>query len=357
VTDEDWRDARELVMRHGWNAVAYQILNPGMSLWFSASRDAVAGYATFANVRVIAGAPVCAHERLADVAHELESDARRAGQRVLYFGAGERLERLYRDSPAHRLVQLGAQPVWDPREWPSIVRRKASLRAQLNRARNKQVRVEEWPIARARASAELRVVLHDWLASRGLPPLGFMVTTDLLTRGDDRRVFVALRGAPSTIVGFLVATPVPARTGWLVEEWPREPAAPNGTTHLLVDAAMRGFAESGATYATLGLAPLSTRGGAVGASEPLWLRATLGWLRAHGRRFYNFRGLEAFKAGFQPAAWDPIFAITEGRRFTPRSLRAVAGVFSGGSPEVLVLRALASAARHELRRLVPRIDG
>jgi phosphatidylglycerol lysyltransferase len=356
VTDTSWEAARELVMRYGWNAVAYQILNPGMSLWFSASRDAVAGYARFAHVRVIAGAPVCAHDRLADVAQELESDAKRAGDRVLYFGAGERLERLYRDSPAHRLVQLGAQPVWDPRDWAAIVQRKSSLRAQLNRARNKHVRVEEWPIARARASAELHAVLHEWLASRGLPPLGFMVTTDLLRRGDDRRVFVALRGDASAVVGFLVATPVPARRGWLVEEWPRTLTAPNGTTQLLVDAAMRAFAESGAGYATLGLAPLSTRGAAAGGPEPLWLRATLGWVRAHGRRFYNFRGLEAFKAGFQPSAWEPIFAIAAGGRFTPRTLHAVAGVFSGGSPELLVLRALASAARLEARRLTGRTN-
>ena len=356
MTDEQWDAARELVMRHGWNAVSYQILNPGMSLWFSASRDAVVGYASFAGVRVVAGAPVCAPAALAGVARELEADTKRLGERVLYFGAGERLERLYRESPAHRLVQLGAQPVWNPQEWPAIVRRKASLRAQLNRARNKGVRVEEWHVARARASAELRAVLHEWLSTRGLPPLGFMTTTDLLRRGDDRRVFVALRGEQSSIVGFLVATPVPARHGWLVEEWPRIPSAPNGTTHLLVDAAMRAFAESGAAYATLGLAPLSKLGAPQPSGhEPLWLRATLGWVRAHGRRFYNFRGLEAFKAGFQPPTWDPIFAITQGRRFTPRALRAVAGVFSGGSPELLVLRALASAGGQELRRLTGRV--
>jgi phosphatidylglycerol lysyltransferase len=198
-------------------------------------------------------------------------------------------------------------------------------------------------------------VLHEWLASRGLPPLGFMVTTDLLSRGDDRRVFVALRGDPGEVVGFLVATPVPARQGWLVEEWPRSPSAPNGTTHLLVDAAMRAFAASGAAFATLGLAPLSTRGTTYPNRDPLWLRAVLGWLRAHGRRFYNFRGLEAFKAGFLPPEWNPIFAITEGARFTPGTLRAVAGVFSGGSPELLVLRALTSAVRQELRRVALRV--
>ena len=357
MSDEDWDAAHQLVMRHGWNAVSYQILNPGMSLWFSASRDAAAGYATYAGVRVVAGAPVCSPERLAGVADELEADAKRAGERVLYFGAGDRLERLSRDSASHRLVHLGAQPVWNPQEWAGIVQRKSSLRAQLNRARNKQVHIEEWPIARARASAELQDVLREWLASRGLPPLGFMTTTDLLRRGDERRVFVALRGAESAIVGFLVATPVPARGGWLVEEWPRTSNAPNGTTQLLVDAAMRAFAESGSGYATLGLAPLSTRGVSPPAREPFWLRAILGWVRAHGRRFYNFRGLEAFKAGFMPPTWEPIFAIAQGRRFTPRTLRAVAGVFSGGSPELLVLRALTSAVKQEVRRVTRRLRG
>jgi phosphatidylglycerol lysyltransferase len=348
--DGSWDAARALVLRYGWNATAYQLLNPGMQRWFSVAGDAVAGYADFATTRVVAGGPVCSPERLPAVAQELEASANAVGRRVLYFGAGERLERLYAGAPHHRLVQLGAQPVWDPRQWASVVRGKASLRAQLNRARNKGVHVEEWPIARARESQALRDVLRDWLATRGLPALRFMTGTDLLESGDDRRVFVATQSSRS-IVGFLVATPVPARRGWLVEEWPRGPAAPNGTTHLLVDAAMRAFAESGSSYASLGLAPLSSRGAGNGGPPPLWLRAVLQWVRAHGRRFYNFAGLESFKASLQPAEWEPVFAVVQGRDFSPRMLRAVAGVFSGGTPELFVARALLAATRHEVGRL------
>ncbi len=35
---------RELVLRHGWNTTAYQLLNPGLSYWFSEEGDACAGY-------------------------------------------------------------------------------------------------------------------------------------------------------------------------------------------------------------------------------------------------------------------------------------------------------------------------
>src|SRR4051794_26608006 len=86
--------ARSLVLRHGWNAMAYQILNPGMRLWFSADGEGVAGYVCAANYRVVAGAPICPPERLAETAAELAADTRRAGQRLCYFGAQDRLHHL-----------------------------------------------------------------------------------------------------------------------------------------------------------------------------------------------------------------------------------------------------------------------
>jgi hypothetical protein len=36
--------ARDLILRYGWNATAYQLLNPGIELWFSRRGDAVIGF-------------------------------------------------------------------------------------------------------------------------------------------------------------------------------------------------------------------------------------------------------------------------------------------------------------------------
>ena len=49
--------ARALVLQHGWNATAYQIVNPGIALWFARAGDAVAGYVRRSRTRVVAGAP------------------------------------------------------------------------------------------------------------------------------------------------------------------------------------------------------------------------------------------------------------------------------------------------------------
>lgn len=342
--------ARALVLRHGWNATAYQILNPGFRLWFSAAGDAVAGYVEAAGHRVVGGAPVCAPERLAAVAAEFERAAEVAGRRVCYFAAGARLEAVYRESAHHARVLLGAQPVWEPRGWPAIVRAHASLRGQLNRARNKGVVVREWASERATGHPGLGRCLREWLAGRGLPPLHFLVEPDTLERLVDRRVFVAERaGEP---VGFLVASPVPARRGWLVEQFVRGHGAPNGTVESMVDAAMRALAADGAAYVTLGLAPLSRHAPPTAGRNPLWVRLLFAWMRAHGRRFYHFDGLDAFKAKLDPVAWEPIFAVSREPRFSPRTLWAVAAAFGNGSPLALLARGVGRAARQEVRWLL-----
>lgn len=84
-------------------------------------------------------------------------------------------------------------------------------------------------------------------------------------------------------------------------------------------------------------------------APPLSLRLLLGWVRVHGRRFYNFEGLNQFKAKFQPEEWEPIYAVTNRRRVSVRTLYAIAGAFGGTSPVLFVghalLRALAQEAR------------
>jgi phosphatidylglycerol lysyltransferase len=211
------------------------------------------------------------------------------------------------------------------------------------------VAVTCWPAHRATDAPALSRCLTEWLATRGLPPLHFLVEPASLSLLEDRRVFVAERRGE--VVGFLIASPVPARAGWLLEQIVRGRAAPNGTAELLVDAAMRAAARDGSGYATLGLVPLSRRARVPSYPNPLWLRLLVGWARAHGRRFYNFDGLDAFKAKFRPARWDPVFAIARAPRFSPGMLHATLAAFTTGSLAAAVARGLGRAAVREFQIL------
>ncbi len=337
--------ARALVLRHGWNAMAYQILNPGMRLWFSPGGDGVVGYARaaglFSGYRVVAGAPVCPPERLAGIATEFAADTRRAGQRLCYFGAQERLTHLLAGRGPASALLLGAQPTWDPRHWSTILAGKSSLRAQVARARNKGVTVQPWPSSER---PELQRCLSEWLRTRGLPPMHFLVEWNILPHLLDRRLYVAERAG--RVVGFLIASPIPLRNGWLIEQIIRGRAAPNGTNELLLDTAIRAMAEQGAGYVTLGLSPLS-RAASQDPVPPWSVRLLLAWIRVHGRRFYNFEGLETFKRKFQPEGWEPIYAVADRPRISLQTLYAIAGAFGGTSPVLFIGRALLRALAQE----------
>jgi len=326
--------------------MAYQILNPGMRLWFSPDGEAVVGYVTANNYRIVGGAPVCAPERLARTAAEFSEDTRRARQRLCYFGAQGRLMDQLVPQGAGSALLLGAQPVWDPRHWRSILAGKASLRAQLSRARNKGVAVRPLREEIEARRPDLQRVLDEWLSTRGLPPMHFLVEWNILPRLLDRRLFVAERGGET--IGFLIASPVPARNGWLIEQIIRGHAAPNGTTELLLDTAICSLAEEGAGYVTLGLSPLS-RAVPQEPVPPWTLRLPLAWVRVHGKRFYRFEGLEHFKRKFLPESWEPIYAITDRPRISLRVLYAIAGAFGGTSPVLFIGHALLRAMAQEAR--------
>ncbi len=334
-------------MRYGWNSTAYQILNPGIQHWFHPTGQAVVGYVRKHRYLLVAGAPVCAPEALSAITQAFEQFAAGQSCRVCYVCAAQRLRAILEHSPHHCEIAVGAEPVWNPARWPEILKRRRSLRAQLNRAANKAVRIDQTNPAAAANDPEFHRVLTDWIATRGLPPLHFMVEPEVL-RGvlDDRLVFAARLN--NRLVAYLVASPVAARNGYLIEELARSRQAPNGTSELLIDAAMNHFAAQRCDYVSMGLVALSGDGL---RHNPAWLRALMFFARAHANRFYNFRGLEQFRAKMEPCRWDAISFIANEKRFSLSALYATGAAFSGISPvRAIVLGAIKGAAQ-EIRTL------
>lgn len=344
------------VMRYGWNSTAYQILNPNIDHWTDAEYDAVVGYVRHGGWWVVAGAPVCALDVLDQVIARFEAAADAVGCRVIYVCAAERLRALLGGRPTHAAATLGAEPVWQPGDWDTCVRGHASIRQQLNRARNKGITVEA--LRRqdvAQVYSELRQCVEDWLEHRPLPALHFLTepyTIDgVLT---DRRLWVAKR-PDGRIVAYLLASPVAARNGYLVEQIARRHEAPNGTTELLIDAALRAMHAWGCVYVTLGLVVLTTYAHESLRQNPPWLRALFGFARLHGRRFYHFDGLEHFRAKLWPDRWEPIYLITNTPQISPAGLYAAAQAFCGDRSPVSVLagglwRAIRTEGRWLMRR-------
>jgi phosphatidylglycerol lysyltransferase len=290
--------ALEAVRRYGYNVTSFQVLEPGFQYWFPAAGEGCVAYVDTGSAWVAAGAPLGPVPQLDELAREFVADAARSGKRACFFATEERFGRAG-EAAGLRALCIGQQPIWDPRRWADSLRSSRSLREQLRRARAKgvvirQLEPEELADPQARVRLQVERLFAAWLDARQMAPMGFLVQLHAFSHFEERRCFVALAG--DRLIGFLGMVPVYGRAGWFIEDFLREPGAPNGTSELLIDSAMATAAREGAAFVTLGLAPLAGP-----------VRPTLRWLARLSSALYDFEGLRAFKAKLQPERWDPVF--------------------------------------------------
>jgi lysylphosphatidylglycerol synthetase-like protein (DUF2156 family) len=317
-----------LLRRHGWNATSFQSVEPEFRYWFAPDGEAAVAYLDTGKAWVVAGAPIAPVERCAAVAEQFAADASRHRRRVAFFATEPRFLEV---APMRSLV-IGEQPSWDPRSWTDRQRGHRSLKEQLRRGRAKGVSVVRVSSGEAAGAMrpELERLIARWLAARPMPPMSFLVELEPFVFPEERRYYTA-RDARGAFIGLLVAVPVYGRGGWFFEDILRDPASPQGTTELMIDAAMRDLAGEGCSFVTLGLAPLA-------GADP-WHRITRRALRG----FYNFEGLHAFKAKLRPDEWTPIFLAWPDDRSAASAISDVLYAFAGGSPVRLALLAIGRA--------------
>lgn len=348
----------QLIERYGWNATSFQMLGPGFLYWFGPDGDSVVAYVTAGRYRVVAGAPICAPDRLAETAAAFAADAAAAGQRVIYFACENRLIRALASSSVTRWdwMRVGLQACWDPRNWSGNIASSSTVASQVRRALRKGVEVREIPSSELHGGNGLWSAMEDlvarWKRRHRIAPMQFLVALDSLSYTDEHRYFVALRHVEDeperVLVGLLVAIPVYARRGYLFENLIVEPPAPNGTGESLVDCAMRAFERENVPYVTMGLValagldaqpsnePLPTHGGRI---RKTLLNAVLRRCYNQLNWFYGFRGLYTFRSRFKPQSWEPLY-LAANESIGVRTLLGVLLAFMGNRPSVFALRSL-----------------
>lgn len=287
--------------------------------WWHDAGDATGTGARVAYVEterswIAVGSPLAEPDETPRAIRRFADAARACGRRPVFFG----VERIAPFDGYRRLV-LGLQSVLRPSEWRPTLRRLPRLREQLRRARAKRVRVRVVAPSELADGTPLRRAVdglrEEWLASRRMEPMGFLVSVELFHAPDEHIYIVAERDGVA--VQFLSAVPVYRERGWLVEDMLRAARAPNGTTELMLDCLMQAAAGD-AVWITPGLTPLAGR-------MPWWLRAA----RVAMAPLYDFAGLERFRARLSPSQWNPVWMAWD-RGAAPIVLLDVLRAFAGG---------------------------
>ena len=104
-----------------------------------------------------------------------------------------------------------------------------------------------------------------------------------------------------------------------------DPNGPHGTMEQLMVEIMLWGKKEGYKYFNLGMAPLS--GLETGRSGSRWNRTGQAIFQ-YGERFYNFKGLRAYKEKFDPI-WEPRFLAYSGKLSLPIVLKDITVLISG----------------------------
>jgi len=250
-------DLLRLYHLHGYNAHALVSITRGIRLW-TCSKGAVA-YNEFGRVWLVPGDPLASAEHLALVSKRFLRKAAGEQRIVGFVPATEQFAKHGRELGL-RAIKIGAAPYFDLTTWAPRGDRAKKARAGVNQARRAGVRVTEVVEIDDQLVRETACLCKSWLTTRRSEiRFEWLFTVDLFQHKEYKKYFTA-RDANGKLVGFLSASPIPARNGWYLEDVLRSKHAPNGTTDLIVVEVLDALKRSGATLATLGTTLMATEG-------------------------------------------------------------------------------------------------
>lgn len=326
---------------YGYNPHSLVSIAPGALVWSTPNIDGAIVYGEFGRVWLVAGDPLAQLEDMTELAQQFAAFAKRKNRVVAFVPTSAEFARLI--TPDNfTAVKVGASPYFDLKTWNPRGDCAKKLRAGVNQARRAGLEVEMISESVDESlKKETAQLCMNWLSSRrSATTFGWLIALDPFLHSEYKKYFAAR--VNGKLVGFLAASPIPARKAWYLEDVLREPDAPQGTATLLVVEALAKLKAEGVALATLGTSPLATDGpkDVLSAEHRVIERALLLASQRLGA-FYNFEGLRRFKGRFVPSWWESEYALGQrGAVMPPRVAYAIVrALVPGGIPQLLTRQA------------------
>lgn len=270
------------------------------------------------------GDPVGNREETGEMIWRFVERARGAGGRAVFYQVSPALLSFCADAGL-RAFKLGEMALVDLASFELAGSRLAGLRQALNKGRREgmEFAILE-PQAVLEAMPELQAISDGWLAHHQTREKGFS-----LGAFDEAYVAsqpVAVLRKDGRMVAFATLFLTDTRAEASVDLMRFSPEAPRGAMDFLFVSLMEQLKSDGYQSFNLGMAPLS--GMSRREVAPVWDRIG-GTLFEHGERFYNFKGLRAFKSKFHPQ-WQPRYMAVSGGTGGVLALMDVTLLIGGG---------------------------
>ncbi|WP_371930735.1 bifunctional lysylphosphatidylglycerol flippase/synthetase MprF [Paracoccus spongiarum] len=294
----------EAILRRGTSPLAGFALTGDKTILLSDDGQAFVMFGTAGSSWIAYGAAVGEPAAAQEVGFDFVDAARRAGARPVFYEIGPESVPQMLDL-GMTLHKMGEEAVIDLTAFSLDGPSRKRLRTSHARAGRDGLSLDlHLPPHDDALFAEIGPVSSAWLDGKRAQEKGFSVGRYSRAWLDRWPVAVVRRHGRVVAFANVLVTDLPDRAA--LDLMRHVPDAPSGTMEFLFTALILRLRELGYRSFSLGMAPLS--GLAPDRSRRLWDRFGALVYR-HGGSFYNFEGLRAFKAKFDPA-WVPRYLAT-----------------------------------------------
>ncbi len=305
ATDEALERAVDIVEKQRY-ADANLVRMGDKSVMFSDKGDAFIMYGRQGRSWIALFDPVGDRSAMPELVWRFVETARAAGCRAVFYQISPALLSHCADAGL-RAFKLGELAVSDLSTFEMKGGKWANLRQTASRAQRdglsfEVIAAEDVP----GVMDELAAVSDAWLADHNAKEKGFSLgafTPDYI-----RAQPVGILKLEGKIVAFANILITGAKDEGTIDLMRFSPDAPKGSMDFLFVQIMEYLRAEGFSHFNLGMAPLS--GMSKRETAPVWDRIG-STVFEHGERFYNFKGLRAFKSKFHPQ-WHPRYLAVSG---------------------------------------------
>ena len=315
--------ARVIVEAHGRSSLARFTLFDDKSYFFSPGGSVVA-FVVKGRVALALADPIGPEDDLAPtVAAFKDRCARNDWQPALYQVPPDHLD-VYRAAGFHALC-VGREGIVDLTTFTLAGKANQDLRSAVNRLTKLGYRTEvHQPPLGDDLLRELRAISDEWLTMMHGEELRFATgwfDDDYIRHSP----VIAVHTPASPISAFANIVPEYQSNDVTVDLMRRRREVVNGTMDFLFAAMLTWAKEQKYAGFSLGLSALA---GVGEHSDDLAVERALRYIYEHVKRFYNFKGLHAFKDKFRPR-WEPRYLIYPGPATLPAVAAALVRISAG----------------------------
>lgn len=298
-------------------------------LLFSSSGKSYIMYGIHGRSWIALADPIGVEEEFAELVWQFVGAARAGGGRAAFYQISPILLSACADVGL-RAFKLGELAIIDLPQFEMKGSRFANLRQSYSRGLRDGLTFAVAPPEEVAAILpDLRTVSDGWLAHHDAKEKTFS-----LGAFEDGYVLAQPVGVvrlEDRIVAFATLMVTDTKAEATVDLMRFAPEAPKGTMDFLFASILEYLRGEGYRQFNLGMAPLS--GMARREAAPVWDRIG-GTLFEHGERFYNFKGLRAFKSKFHPR-WEPRYLAVSNGTGAALALMDVTFLIGGGVKGVI----------------------